>query len=99
MSKYDNHVFLIICEVAMEQYKKSKFLTFINYCRNMASSLKRGDLTKGQTNDFCVIVERLDLIFTMSPDKTGKYISDFFNSERVLEFEKYITLKQQLNKI
>ena len=97
MTKLDNHIFLIICEVALEQYRTSKFLTFINYCRHMAGSLRRGDLSGDQIADFCVIVERLDLIFTMTPEKTGQYISAFFNSERILEFEKYVTLNQQIN--
>jgi hypothetical protein len=97
MSKYENFVFLTICEIAMSRFKESNYLTFINYCRNMAVSLKRGDLDIKQLVDFYLIVERLDLIYSMSPEETGKYISDFFNSERILLFEKYVTINQQIN--
>lgn len=98
MSKYENHIFLTICEASIELYKKSVFLTYVNYCRNMGSSLRSDLLTKNQNVDIIKIINVLDKIFTLSGEDTGKYIYDYFNldSEKIIEFEKCVKITQNV---
>ena len=98
MSKYENHIFLIICEVSLETFKKSVFLTYVNYCRNMSKSLECELLTTSQNKDLAKIIDMLDIIFTLSSEDTGKYIYEYFNQDlmKILEFEKCVKSTQEL---
>jgi hypothetical protein len=98
MSKYDNHIYLTICEASLELFKKSVFLTYLNYCRNLGSALNNDLLTKNQNRDIIKLIEVLDKIFTLSPEDTGKYIYDYFNLniEKLIEFEKSVKITQNV---
>ena len=98
MTKYENHIYLTICEVSLETYKKSVFLTYVNYCRNMGRSLESELLTTSQNKDLIKIMDMLDIIFTLNTEDTGKYICDYFNQDlmKILEFEKCVKLTQEL---
>jgi len=45
MNKYDNYVFLYICEISLQSFKKSKFNSYLNYCANVAINLDSCDLS------------------------------------------------------
>lgn len=94
MSKFDNRVYLTICEVSMDCFKKSKFLNYFNYCSNMGLSLKTNTVGKSQTKDLNEIIDMLDLIYSMDTTTTGKYLFDYFTSNNVREFEKCVILTQ-----
>lgn len=98
MSKYKNHIYLTICEVSLETYKKSVFLTYVNYCRNMARSIESELLTTSQNKDLIKIMDMLDIIFTLSTEDTGQYIYEYFNQDlmKILEFEKSVKITQEL---
>ena len=95
MSKFDNRIYLTICEVSMECFKKSKFINYCNYCSHMALALKSKVVGKSQTRDLMEIIEMLDIIYSMDAETTGKYLFDYFNSDKVREFEKCVILNQE----
>lgn len=95
MSKFDNRIYLTICEVSMECFKKSKFINYYNYCRLMGMALKSDDVSGKQSSDLIKIIETLDIIYTMDIETTKKYIFDYFNSDKVREFEKCVVLTQE----
>lgn len=95
MSKFDNRIYLTICEVSMECFKKSKFINYVNYCSNMGLALKTNTVGKSQTRDLNDIIEMLDIIYSMDAETTGKYLFDYFTSEYVREFEKCVILTHE----
>ena len=95
MNKYDNYVFLTICEVSMKCFEKSVFLSYVNYCRTMSSYLKDGNLNKQQTHDIIRVIEELDLIYSMNDNDRSNYILDYFASDRILDFEKCVRLTKE----
>jgi len=95
MSKFDNRIYLTICEVSMECFKKSKFISYVNYCSNMGLCLKTNTVGRTQTRDLNDIIEMLDKIYSMDAATTGKYILDYFTSDNVREFEKCVILTRE----
>ena len=96
MSKFDNRIYLTICEVSMGCFKKSKYINYVNYCSNMGLALKTNTIGKSQTRDLNEIIEMLDIIYSMDSPTTLKYLFDYFNSDNVREFEKCVTLTHEL---
>jgi hypothetical protein len=94
MSKFDNRIYLTICEVSMECFKRSKFISYVNYCYDMGLSLKTNTINKSQTRNLEEIIEMLDKIYSMDAEMTGKYLLNYFTSDNVREFEKCVILTQ-----
>lgn len=95
MSKFDNRVYLTICEVSMECFKRSKFISYVNYCYDFGLSLKTNTVNKSQARNLEDIIEMLDKIYSMDAETTGKYIFDYFTCDKVREFEKCVILTQE----
>lgn len=95
MSKFDNRIYLTICEVSMVCFKKSKFINYVNYCYDMGLSLKSNTINKSQTRNLEEIIEMLDLIYTMDTKITATYILNYFTTRNVREFEKCVILMQE----
>ncbi len=99
MNKYRNHIFLTICEVSLDCFEKSVYLSYVNYCRHMNICLKNGDISGKQKNDILKIVAELDLVYSMNDEETNNYILDFFGSNVIHLFEKSVRLTKSLNYI
>ena len=87
MNKYDNYIFLAICEVTFKNFKNSMWVTYANYCKGMAMSLKTGELSKLDKRHLLVIYDELELLFGMSDAEKAEYIHRYFESGRWGEFE------------
>ena len=96
MTKFDNYVYLTICEISLELFKKTKFSTYVNYCRTMSKSMESPPLDKRELGDVMRIVLELGLIYNLDIDTSVNYIKDYFSSDRCNDFEKcvYLTRKQ-----
>jgi len=90
MSKYNNYIFLTICETSIKCFEKTNFLTYINYAKNMGLSLNTNTLTNNQFADIGMIVNDLEKIYNLDNDMISKVISEYFNSDKILLFEKYV---------
>jgi len=94
MTKYENHIYLIICELTLSSYKETNFSTYVNYCLNMNACIKDGNLMGGQIKHICKIADILENVFCLDSKDSGVYISDFFELEKYRIFEK-IVLQQK----
>lgn len=90
MTKYDNHVYMIICEVTLSLCKETNFSTHSSYCINMCACMKDGNLSKKQMEHICKIADVLDLVFSMDSKATGEYISDYFLLEKFKTFQRVV---------
>ncbi len=90
MTKFDNHVYIIICEVTLSLHKDTFFSSHIGYCMNMSACMKDGNLTKKQKEHICKIADVLDLVFSMNAQTTGAYISDYFLLEKFRVFQQTV---------
>ncbi len=89
MNKLDNYIYLTICEVAMKDFKKTNYSSFVNFCKGIAYSLNHGNLSSREKGYIISVFNVLDVIYSMDDETTSRYISDFFNmeSERIRAFE------------
>ena len=87
MSKFDNFVFMTICELTLETYKETQFSTHSNYCRNMALNIKDNTLAGKQINHMSLIYNILFDIFSMDSKEASDYIVRYFYEEKFLQFE------------
>lgn len=92
MTKFDNYVYLTICEISLDLFQKTKFATYVNYCRNMNSSLKSGYLDTREKTDLKKIIDSLILIYNFDNDTCSKYILEYFDSERYHDFQKCVLI-------
>lgn len=95
MSKFDNRVYMVICEISILSYKKTKFSTYFGYCSNMKICLKNFDMASSQVNDLLNIAYNLEQIFALDPKSITEYINTFFEDEKFRIFER-IVLGMQL---
>jgi hypothetical protein len=61
----------------------------------MALALKTNTVGKSQTRDLSEVIDMLDIIYSMDAETTGKYLFDYFTSDKVREFEKCVILNQE----
>ncbi len=87
-----------ICEVSLELFKDSMYSTYINYCKGMSNSIDNGKLSKKEKYDIITITKYLDLLYGFGEDEIADYIVLYFESDRVLEFQKIISLNETIYK-
>ena len=90
MTKFDNHVYMIICDVTLSLHKDTSFSSHIGYCTNMCACMKDGNLSKKQMDHICKIADVLDLVFSMNSQTTGAYISDYFLLDKFKFFQRTV---------
>ena len=92
MNKLDNYIFLTICEVSLKQFKKSRYMTFVNYCGGMGHAIRSANLGRTERADLTEIGITLEKVYGLSDDEAGIYIADYFlfEGEKILQFEKAV---------
>lgn len=96
MSKYDNYVYITICEVSFKTFRESEYSTYNNYCKGLLRSIKENYLTKREKMDLSIIIEEMDLIFGMDENETNRYLLEYLESDRCVEFEKVVRITNDL---
>lgn len=92
MNKYDNHIYLIICEISIDLFGKSKCTTFSGYCGLMAQAINSDTLSITQKKHIGLIFDILYKIFGLGSKETAVYINEFFMDKKFLKLEKVIML-------
>jgi hypothetical protein len=97
MKKLDNYIYLTICEVAMNEMKKTNYVSFVSFCKGIAYSLKAANLSSKETGIIINITNMLDKIYSMDEVATANYVVDFFlmDNERILVFQKCVMETQE----
>lgn len=94
MEKFDNYVFMTICETSSVLFEKSRFSTYGNYCNTLYLSLLSGNLDKKETNDVIQISNDLVLIYGFDDKTCCDYILKYFelSSDVKINFYKAVKL-------
>jgi hypothetical protein len=92
MTVFEKHVFLKICEISLTLLHKSIYVTYHGYCRGMSNGIKDKSLTRLMNGDLIVIIDRLKFIFGFDDATALKYVTLFFGSNAVLNFERAVRL-------
>jgi len=95
MKKFDNHVYLLICEVTLKLYKQTNCMTHFSYCRLMAASLNDRVLSKQEISHISIISRMLIDIFSFSNEECGVYILNFFSLRKFEKFEEPVRLVKE----
>lgn len=89
--KFDNYVYLTVCEESLRLFKKSNFSTYTNYCKTFCLSMVSGNLSSRENGDLLKMFDVLNLIYGLNDTESFKYILDFFNSDKIRDFELYVS--------
>jgi hypothetical protein len=90
MTKYNNFVYLTICEVTLKTYKRTGFSTHGSYCRWMGISLNDEKVSSLVKLHVSIISEVLKNIFAMDAKTSGVYIADYFLQNKYVVFENVV---------
>ena len=85
--KYDNFVYLTICEASFDLFKESNCMTYQNYCNLFKFSIQDGKLSKKEMSDIAFIIKFVDKVFSMDYETTAMYVKNFFILEKYKKFE------------
>jgi len=86
MSKLDNHIYLIICEITYEQFKSSKSINYINHCNIIKSALISQDLGKNQARQISSLLTILTKTLGIDVQSAGVYIANFYRNDKFIKF-------------
>jgi len=98
MSKYDNYIFLTICEVTLDAYNNSNYSTYAEYCKGFAISLENGQLNSREKHTLVTIMSCLDKVFSLTDADTSNYISAYFSLPPIRHTE-FQSIVRQTNKL
>lgn len=87
MNRYENHIYLIICEVTLSLYKETNFVTHSSYCKMMSHYMIDGKLTNRDISHISKIISILEKVFSISDVEASKYVKKFFIEGKYLKFE------------
>ena len=88
--KYDNHIYMIICESTKNLYKKSNSSNYIGWCRGMVSTLIEVNFSHRELKEITKVVNKLSEIFSFDIETSWCYVIDYFITEKFLIFGKVI---------
>jgi len=95
MSVYNNLVYLSICDAAYDRFKKTNFLTFSNYCKNLSTSIALKNLSYKEQQDLYYIIDTIDKTYCMGHDETNQYIKDFLNLDNIFDYERCVRFEEE----
>ena len=96
MNRYENYIYITICEVSLTLFKKTHYLSYKNYCKNMSKSLIGNDLSINEKSDLFIISEVIELIFSLPKEKISEYITNFFICNKFEKFEMIVRQTEEL---
>ena len=90
MNKYDNFIYMTICEVTLKLYKQTGFSSHASYCRYIGVSLNDKKIINMVKNHVSTISDVLDNVFAIDAETSGIYIANFFILEKYIMFDKAV---------
>lgn len=87
MSKFDNHVYMTICESSYELFEKTRFGTYQNFCWTIKNEIRTSTLTKTSEQRLCYVSMVIEKLFAFDPPTGMQYVIDFFYKEKYAVFE------------
>lgn len=95
MKKFDNYVYMFICEITLKLFKDSNCMTYSNYCRLLAASLKDGNLSNKQIKHISIILSGLEKVFYFNSKESAEYLSKFFMLDKFDKFEESVRMTKE----
>ena len=94
---FDNHVYMIICEVTLTLYLESYCSNYLSYCILFGNSLEHDTLSPRQSIHFTKVDAVLVRLFNMSVVERNNYFIDYFLLKKYLVFELPVRLMIKVN--
>ncbi len=99
MNKFNNYVFLSICEITVKSFDGSHYTTYLNYCNGLLSNIRNHNLSKKQSKDLVKIFNELKLIYSIDGVEGSDFILDFLESNRIIEFYECVRMTNRFLKV
>lgn len=97
-TKYDNFIYINICELIYKFFKTTKFSTFHNYCHYLSIKILNDELDEKDNKVIVFVIKGLDNIFSLRFDESFKYIEKFLIEEKYKTFFDIVRLTHLIDK-
>ena len=87
MRKFENHVYMDICESSYGIFEKTRYSTYLNFCRIIKIKLENNDIDKVVESQVLFIAKVIGKLFAFDRQMSVDYIYKFFIQEKYLIFE------------
>lgn len=94
---FDNHVYMIICEVTLTLYLDTYCSNYQAYCSLFGKNLEYDTLSPHQAKQFIQVDEVLFKLFNMNNIERNKYFIDYFLLKKYVVFEVPVRLMVKIN--
>lgn len=78
MNKFDNYVYLSVCEFTIETFKKSSYRTFSMYCKQLYHSINDNSFNRFETETMVYITDKLRLVYGLNDAEILYYLTSFY---------------------
>lgn len=95
---YVNYIYLTICETSLKLYAQTSYKTYPEYCKAMARSIDYKQFSKVEIRHLIAITEKINIVYSLPKEETGKYIKEFFESDRVVDFQTSVLMTKKFFK-
>lgn len=85
--KYENYIYLTICEVSIKLFEESEYSDYNDYCESLKLRMKDNTLLRKQSSNIMSIVNHLYTIYALNREESIEYIIKFLNSDKIKDFE------------
>jgi hypothetical protein len=94
MKKIESFIFLSICEITVKNYKKTNYLTYINYCNLFRVSINDKSLSAKETQQLISILDYLKKIYGLTDVESIDYILKFLESDNILDYQRCVEMME-----
>ena len=87
MTKYDNYIYMTICETTLKLFKQTSCSSHSAYCNLLRLSLNDDLSSNKYLRELNIIINVLYKMYGIDNETIGGYLVKFFEGEEYLRFE------------
>jgi len=99
MVKYENHIYLKICEVTLELYPETNYSTYAKYCEGLYNSLNTRTLRPLFIRHVSIIIEWVNKYFSLDDVSVFIYLMKFLQLKKFVSMAYPVKAAKKLYKI
>lgn len=95
MDVLKNYIFYSICEKSYELFTESNYVTYVNFCLGLKTSIELENLDSKDSARIIEILDYLKQIYGFEYTESGEYVKSFFVEEKYKDFERNVRLVKE----
>lgn len=97
MIKYDNLIYLTICEESLKQFsKKSLSVTYVGYCRALNYAITDNNLSDIEAKNMSDILEKIKFLYSLEYGDAADYLLRYFKKDNLINYERAVRISKNI---